>query len=120
MPDENAPAPVEESNPGEVAPQNPPPPVAPPAAPVAPHAAPPPAARLVVSGVKSEREIELEGLLAERDEKLTAAERRALEAERLAAEKERENQHLKSVSRVQRPKKERNYFGPVIGMDDED
>ena len=84
--------------------------------------APPPAARLVVEGVKSEREIELEGLLAAKDETLTAAERRALEAERKAAEFERENQLLKEIPAPTAPKKvkrEKPWYAPVIENDDD-
>lgn len=87
--------------------------------PPAPAPAAPPAAKLVTQGVKSEREIELEGLLAAKDETLTAAERRALEAERKAAELERDNQVLREVP-IPKPvkvKRERCTADIILGND---
>ena len=84
--------------------QNPPAPV-PAAVP-----APPPATALVVNGVKSEREIELERQLEDTNVRLTANERRALEAERRAAELERDNQELKKIPAAPKAKAKRNPF----------
>lgn len=72
--------------------------------------APPPATALVVNGVKSEREIELERQLEDTNVRLTANERRALEAERRAAELERDNQELKKIPAAPKPKAKRNPF----------
>jgi hypothetical protein len=88
----------------------------------APQPAAPPATNLVIHGDKSEREIELEGLLSDRDEKLSAAERGKLEAERKAAEFERENQELKKIpAPAPQPKVKRkpHWSDPVISNEDE-
>jgi hypothetical protein len=82
------------------------------------QAAPPPAAALVVHGEKSEREIELEQQLADTSGNLTKAERRALEAERRAAELERDNQELKKIPAAPKSKKERAWYMPVIGNEE--
>ncbi len=91
-----------------------------PAAPVgqpqgSPVQTPPPAARLVVEGVKSEREIELERALeTERD--------RAKRAEVIAAEAERKAQELLQIPKPPAPPKEkrkRNWSDPVFSDDDE-
>ncbi|HEY5232009.1 MAG TPA: hypothetical protein VIK35_00545 [Verrucomicrobiae bacterium] len=85
------------------------------------QAAPPPAARLVVNGEKSEREIELEGLLADTEQKISAAERRAIEAESIAAETERENQTLKEIPAPPKPpkvKREKHWSDPVFSLDE--
>jgi hypothetical protein len=88
----------------------------PPAAP----AAPPPVTGIVVTGTKTEREIELERQLTERDSKLTAAERRALEAERKAAELERDNEELKKIPSAAPRKKVKKYLlSPILGADEE-
>lgn len=104
MPNENAPP----------APETPAVPTTPPVVEI-PEA--PPATKLVVHGVKSEREIELEG-------KLAAAEQRQRDAEFLAAEKEREAQELKKIPTTPRaekkPAKKHNWLAPIIGADDED
>ena len=91
----------------------------PPVTPPASVPAPPPAADLVIKGeVKSERELTLEReLQKERD--------RALEAERKAAEFERDNQVLKSIPvaapapTVQKVKRKRGWTDPIISTDDE-
>jgi hypothetical protein len=114
MADEISPSSVE--TPDEV--QTPPPP-----APVQTNQpAPPPASVVVVNGVKSEREIELEGLLASRDETLSVAERRALEAERRAAELERDNQTLREIPVPKPPKvkRERSIASIILGDEDEE
>jgi len=89
-------------------------PAAPSPSPVPPA---PPAARLVVEGVKSEREIELERALeTERD--------RAKRAEIIAAEAERKAQELLQIPKPPKPKKEKRKPGwsdPVFdNADDED
>jgi len=89
----------------------------------APIQAAPPAASLVINGEKSEREVELETLLEDTTGKLTEAERGRLEAERLAAEYERENQELKKIPappKPPKPKRKHNWFSPVIGAEDDD
>jgi hypothetical protein len=75
-----------------------------------------------VNGEKSEREIELEGLLASTTENLTAAERRALEAERRSAELERDNQMLLEIPPPPKPpkvKREKHWSDPVFSDDEE-
>lgn len=101
------PAPEVPANPVQA--ENPPPAAAP---------APPPAATIVVNGTKTERELELERQLADRDEKLSAAERARRDAEFHAAEKEREAQEARAA-RVVKPKKERSTFAPVINFEEE-
>jgi len=75
----------------------------------------PPATRLVVTGEKSEREIQLEAQLeAERAGRRTA--------ETIAAEKEREVQELKKIPATPAPKKEKRWRlpSPVIGSDEDE
>ena len=106
---------------------NPPPAEIPPAPPVqtenpppAPVPAPPPATSAVVTGTKTEREIELERQFADTTGKLTATERRALEAERKAAEFERDNEELKKIPTAPAKKKVKRYLiSPVLGADEE-
>ena len=85
-------------------------PPAPEAAPIpAAPAAPPPAARLVVEGVKSEREIELERQLES-----VSARTRLLET--TVSERERDLQRLTAPpSPVKRPKRKPNWSDPVFG-----
>ncbi len=106
MDDENNPAPAEV-----------PPPAVPAENPAPEIPAAPPAAALVVNGTKSEREIELERQLADTSGNLTKAEQRALKAELRTAELERDNQELKKIPAVPKPKKE-NWFRPVINFED--
>ncbi len=77
--------------------------------------APPPATKLVVHGVKSEREIELEA-------RVEAAEKKQRDEEFIAAEKEREAQELKRIPAPPRakPVKKHNWLAPIIGADDEE
>ena len=95
------------------APETPEVPAAPSPAPVPPA---PPAARLVVEGLKSEREIELERALeTERD--------RAKRAEIIAAEAERKAQELLQIPKPPAPKKEKRKPGwsdPVFDDDADD
>ncbi len=79
----------------------------------APIQTPPPAASLVVNGVKSETEIQLEG-------RLSVAERRAIEAERKAAELERDNQLLKEIPKPRRVKRWQLPSTLIGSEDDED
>jgi hypothetical protein len=91
---------------------------------VAPLQAPPPAANLVIHGEKSEREIHLEKLLSERDSEISDAQRGRLEAERQAAEFERENQELKKIPAAPAPVKEkkvkRKLLFPTMFDDDDE
>ncbi len=84
--------------------------------PPAPVPAPPPAAALVVNGdVTDERVLQLQ-------KKLTEAEDARRKAEFIAAEKELENQRLKSIPApvVQKVKREKFMFRPLIGAEDDD
>ena len=79
--------------------------------------APPPATTVVVNGTRTEREIELERQLAERDEKLTAAERAKRETEFKAAELERTVQDLKKIpaaANAPKPKRQKHWSDPVF------
>lgn len=69
--------------------------------------APPPAAALVLSGVKSEREIQLE-----RDLESEKEARR--KAEFLASEKEREVQNLRAIPAPPKVKRARGWTDPVF------
>jgi hypothetical protein len=74
----------------------------------------PPATKLVVEGLKSEREIQLEAQLdAEKAARRTA--------ETISAEKEREVQRLKEIPSVPVKKVKRFWLpSPVIGSDEEE
>ena len=103
-PDENSPTPAEVPAPAPVPNENPPTPAA--------HAAPP-ATKIVVEGTKTEREIELERQLAERDQKLTAA-------ERAAADLKFQNAELAAKVTAPAKKKIKRYLiSPLIGADEE-
>lgn len=116
--DENTPPAAEVPTPPPV-PAPPPPAPAPPQTPSAiPQTpAPPPAAALVVNGTKSEREIQLERDLADKDKII-------LERERIIAERERDLQNLTSPPPVAVPRpakvKRSRLFATVINTDDED
>ena len=109
--DENVTPAPEVPTPAPIPGENPPPSAPPQGAPAAP-----PVTGIVISGTKTEREINLERQLAERDEKLTAAEREKRLAETRAAELERDNEELKKIPA---PKRKHNWLSPVIGADEE-
>lgn len=104
-PDENYPTPAEVPAPAPVQTENPAPPASVPA--------PPPATAIVVNGTKTERELELERQLAERDQKLTAA-------ERAAADLKFQNAELAAKVTAPAKKKIKRYLiSPLIGADEE-